>query len=68
MDKRIVIGLTLLVTVALLFGCTSGGGEAVKINSNADAAKAINDVGTDLSGISNTLDDVDTAFTDTNSP
>lgn|GEM_PF-3938325 len=54
-----IIGIILIVLLLFsFFGCTTPVTEN-KINNEADAQKAISDVGTDLGGIGNALDDID---------
>ena len=65
--------VVLIVAAGLLFGCTGGGGKAidanaaVKITSGTQAANAANDAASDISGISDSLNNIDKALTDSNS-
>lgn len=70
MNKVIIAGIFLICALGLLFGCTMGGAQAdsnIKITNSNEAIKVVNDVSTDISGISNTLGEIDAALTDTNS-
>ena len=54
-----LIGIVLIVLLLFsLFGCTNPVTEN-KIANEADVQKAVSDVGTDLGGISNALDNID---------
>lgn len=71
MQKIILVVLVLIISVSVLFGCTFVGTDtnsqtAVKINSQSEAIKSVNDVSSDVSGIANSLDDIDQLLTDTN--
>lgn len=72
--KAIIAVLVLIAAVTLLLGCTAPAGKdnnalnAVKVNSASDAANTLNDVSTDITGISNSLNSIDRALSDTNSP
>jgi hypothetical protein len=72
MNKLIAVFLVLLVASSfLLFGCTSGGTDTntqVKITTADQANKTVGDVSSDISGISNSLDQIDQTLTDTNTP
>ena len=65
--KAIFLIMAILAVSMLFLGCTQAPAE-VRISNESDAAQAITDVGTDLSGISSALDDIDETLADTNSP
>ena len=71
MKKIIVTLIIMIAAIGLLFGCTGTNNSdanttAVKITSDKQATAAVNDVSTDISGISNTLNQINNAFVDTN--
>jgi len=57
MKYAALLVISLIAVAFLFFGCTSPTGSAV--NSQAEADKTLADVGTDLSGINNSLEDID---------
>jgi peptidoglycan hydrolase CwlO-like protein len=56
MKVAAIIIFSLILVSMLFFGCT---GSEQKIDSKAAANEALTDVGTDLSGINNSLEDID---------
>ena len=72
MKKAVLTAIFLIFAVSLLFGCTQGNGNdnnlsgVAKVTTSADASKALNDVSGDISGISNSLNEIDKTLTDTN--
>ena len=71
MGKVIFTLVILIIALTIFFGCTTAGTDSnvstpVKINSPIEANEAINDVSTDISGISNLLDEIDNTLTDSN--
>lgn len=65
--KTIVLGVMLLLIISMLFfGCTQTSEQ--KITNDSEASDAIIDVGTDVSGITQSLNEINDTFTDTNNP
>jgi hypothetical protein len=65
--KKILVILVLVVLIVGLIGCTGEtppAGDDVTVNTLAEADDVIGDIGTDLSGISDSLDDIDSTLTD----
>lgn len=69
MNKAIILVMAVLIAGVIIFsGCTQVASEgATKITSDKDAAKAVADIGSDISGIKNSLNEVDNTLTDQNS-
>lgn len=67
MKGIIVLVMVLLAISMLFFGCTQLT-STTKVTSESDASKTLTDVGTDISGISQSLNDIDKTLTDTNTP
>lgn len=67
MKGIIVLVMVLLAISMLFFGCTQLT-STTKVTSESDASKTLTDVGTDISGISQSLNDIDQSLTDTNTP
>jgi len=66
-----ILLVALFVCSVFLLGCTQGGidtNTSVKITSADQANKTVGDVSSDISGISNSLDQIDQTLTDTNAP
>jgi peptidoglycan hydrolase CwlO-like protein len=57
--KKMIALVFVVLLVFSMFGCTQPPAVDEKITNEADAQKAISDVGSDLGGISNTLEDID---------
>jgi|GEM_PF-1553068 len=71
MNKTIILVIAVLAVCSLLFaGCVipATGNGATNIASEKDAAKTIADVSTDLSGITNSLNEINSTLTDQNAP
>jgi PBP1b-binding outer membrane lipoprotein LpoB len=64
MDTKKIIAILLLAMVALtmLFGCFEQE-TGTKVTNQAEANKTLNDASTDLSGVKQTLDDVENELT-----
>ena len=67
MKGIIVLAMVVLVLSLLFFGCTQGVTKTT-VTSESDASKTLTDVGTDISGISQSLNEIDQSLTDTNTP
>ena len=66
MEKIVVVALIVagLLAFTLIFGCTTPVEDTnTPITNSAQAANALNDASTGLSGVKNTLDDVDADLT-----
>lgn len=65
--RAIALVLIVLIAVSILFsGCVQPTTN-VKVTNDTQASNTIADVGTDISGISQSLDDIDNTLSDTNS-
>jgi outer membrane lipoprotein-sorting protein len=69
MKKIIVIVCVLLVATMLLSGCTGEKNDdntinEFKVSNQAEASQTLNDVSTNLSGISNSFDEINENLTD----
>jgi PBP1b-binding outer membrane lipoprotein LpoB len=64
MKTAVIIAMLVLAASMLFFGCTQ---TTNQVTNEKDASKAIADVGTDLSGVSQSLGEIDQALSDTNS-
>ena len=69
--KKIIAILILISVVVLVIGCTApedintpAGDDNFTVNTAAEANNAVGDIGTDLSGISDSLDDIDDTLTE----
>lgn len=67
MKGIIVLAMVVLAISMIFFGCT-GIQPTPKVTSDSEASKALVDVGTDISGISQSLNSIDKTLIDTNSP
>ncbi len=64
MEKIIAVGIVLLLTFSMFFGCTQpDANDGTKITNDADAIETISDAGSDISGVTETLNDIDTDLT-----
>jgi len=69
MKKIAIIICVLLVASLFLAGCTGGDdtntdtNQVYKVSNQGEADQTINDIGTDLGGISNSLDDITNTLT-----
>ena len=69
MKKIIAIGITLVVLVAMVsyMGCTEPeqppADDGSKVTNQQEADSTLNDISTDLSGITNSLDEIDDTLT-----
>jgi len=69
MNKAIIALMVLGLALVLIFGCTQTGpglDNNIKVNSDLEASKTIDDVGSDISGINDSLSEIDLVLTDTN--
>jgi len=76
MNKKMLIVLVVVIAIIVVGAAAimmNGAlndqtGNPIKITSDSQAKSTITDIGTDLSGISNTLDNLGGTLTDTNHP
>jgi len=69
MNKTVILVIAVLAVCAMLFsGCVTPTAGGTNITTDKDAAKAVADISTDISGISNSLNEIDSTFTDQNTP
>jgi PBP1b-binding outer membrane lipoprotein LpoB len=69
MNKAIILVILVLAVCAMFFsGCVAPPAGGINITSDKDAASTIADVSTDISGIANSLNEIDKTFTDQNTP
>ena len=61
--KKIISILIICLVIFSLFGCTQEEGTTTKVTNDAEVASTIDDVGSDITGIANSLDDIDNTLT-----
>ncbi len=67
MNKAIILVIVVLAVFAMLFsGCITPPTDGTNITTDKDAANTLADVSTDISGIANSLNEIDNTFTDQN--
>ena len=66
--KTIALVLVVLIALTMLFGCTTNepviDDNAPIVTTQGEANTALNDASTNLSGVKQTLDDIDNALTE----
>jgi len=66
--KTLAIILVVLMALTMLFGCTAiepvTDDNAPKVTTQDEANSALNDASTDLSGVKQTLDDIENTLTE----
>ena len=67
--KTLAIILVVLMALTMLFGCTTtqpvtGDNNAPKVTTDTEAGNALNDASTDISGVKQTLDDIENSLTE----
>ncbi len=62
----VVIAAGILIGLSMMNNTPSGGDTSAKLTSEGDVSRTIDDVGSDISGISGTLDQIDSTFSDSN--
>ena len=66
--KKMIIVIAVILVISLLFsGCVMPSTNN-QITSEKDAAKTVSDISSDLTGIKNSLNEVDQTLTDQNTP
>jgi hypothetical protein len=62
----IVVAAALMLTSSMWMHTPSDANPAAKVTSEGDVSRTIDDVGSDISGISNSLNQIDSTLSDSN--